>query len=131
MKHNGGIETGLAGLMQIDHRPRLRCGSKAVAMVTLKQFVGDRGFGDCPMLIKYCFRAANEESVLGEFEAAESSFHNVNVGDSIVVLYDSSKPFLSAPEDSLSIIRAIARAETDLEPCDNNPMDRSGGSAAS
>ncbi len=104
MKHNGGIETRFGGLITVDHRPALRCGERAIASVTLKQFVGDRGFGDCPMFIKYMFRTVDERSVLGEFVSTESSFHNVDVGDTIAVRYIPARPHISAPEGSLCIV---------------------------
>ena len=107
MKQNGGIRTTLGGLMQIDMRPGLRCASRANAIITLKQFVGDRGFGDCPMLIRYCFQTSSDQSVLGEYQSTESSFYNLQVGDTIVVRYDAEKPNFNAPEDSLSIVRKV------------------------
>jgi hypothetical protein len=113
MKHNGGIETRLGGLLTIDHRPSLRCGERAIASVTLKQFVGDAGFGDCPMLIKYAFRTADERSVMGEFASTESSFHDLHARDEIAVLYVANRPHISAPEDTLSIVRPIQRRAGD------------------
>jgi hypothetical protein len=113
VKHNGGIETRFGGLITIDHRPALRCGERVIASVTLKQFVGDRGFGDGPVLIKYAFRTADERSVLGEFAATESSFFNVDTGDEIAVRYIANRPNISAPEDTLSIVRRIQRPAGD------------------
>ena len=110
MQHNGGIETRLGGFVSTDHRPALRCGGRAIATVTLKQFSGDRGFGDCPMHIKYMYRTADERSVLGQFTATESSFHDIDVGDEIAVRYIEKQPHISAPEDALSILRPIRKA---------------------
>lgn len=78
---------------------------------TLKQFCGDRGFGDCPMHIKYVFRTADERSVLGKFAATESSFHGIDAGDQIAIRYIAKHPYISAPEDSLSIVRPIQKSE--------------------
>ena len=105
MKHNGGIETRLGGFITTDHRSALRCGKRAIASITLKQFSGDAGFGDCPMFIKYMFRTADERSVLGQFVATESSFYGIETGDEIAVRYIEKQPHISAPEDSLSIVR--------------------------
>ena len=115
MKHNGGIETRFGGLITIDHRVALRCGERAIASVTLKQFVGDRGFGDCPMLIKYMFRTADERSILGEFVATQSAFFNVDTGDEIAVRYIAKRPHISEPEDALSIVRRIQRPPADIQ----------------
>jgi hypothetical protein len=73
MEHNGGIETRLGGIVTTDHRPALRCGERAIATVTLKEFIGDRGFGDCPMQIKYMFRTIDDRSVLGQFTRPNAS----------------------------------------------------------
>lgn len=126
MKQNGGIQTKMGGLIQVDMRPGLRCAPKANAMVTLKQFVGDRGFGDCPMLIKYCFRTSHNQSVLGEYQSTESSFYDLQVGDTIVVRYDIDSPHFNAPEDSLSIVRKIVPGVDWDSESDNNGMDTKG-----
>ena len=110
MEHNGGIETRLGGIVTTDHRPALRCGKRAIASVTVKQFSGDRGFGDCAMHIKYMFRTDDERSVLGQFTATESSFHGIDAGDEIAVRYIAEQPHISAPEDTLSIVRPIRKA---------------------
>lgn len=104
MKHNGGIVTRLGGLITTDYRPALRCGGRAIASVTLKQFSGDRGFGDCAMFIKYMFRTADERSVMGQFTATESAFHEIDTGDEIAVRYIMKQPHISAPEDALCIV---------------------------
>lgn len=116
MKHNGGIETRLGGLVTTDHRPALRSGERAIATVILKQFSGDRGFGDCAMHIKYAFRTADEKSVLGQFTSTESSFYGIDAGDEIAVRYIAEQPHISTPEDALSLIRPIRKsAEVDQD----------------
>ena len=53
---------------------------------------------------------ADERSVLGQFTATESSFHGIDAGDEIAVRYIAERPHISAPEDTLSIIRPIRKA---------------------
>jgi hypothetical protein len=78
------------------------------------------------MLIRYCFQTSSDQSVLGEYQSTESSFYNLQVGDTIVVRYDAEKPNFNAPEDSLSIVRKVVPGvDWDAE-SDNNGMDTKG-----
>ena len=104
MKQNGGIVSRFYGLVIIDYRSALRCGERAIASVTLIQFHGDRGFGDCPMFIRYDFQTKSGQKISGEFLATESSFHAIDTGDQIVVRYVAKNPLINAPEDALCII---------------------------
>ena len=113
MTHDGGIETRLGRMIATDHRPALRCGGRAIATVTKKQFSADRGFGDCPMFIKYAFRTDDGLNVLGNYTATESSFYALDVGDEIAIRYLLERRHINAPEDALSILRPI-REDADI-----------------
>lgn len=99
---NGGVQTRFFG--EIDYRPTLRGGTECPARIVNKQFSGDAGFGDCAMFIEYEFVTTDNETVLGRFEATQSSFFQVKVGDTILVRYDPKHAFRNAPTDALCII---------------------------
>ncbi|MCA8993130.1 MAG: hypothetical protein KDA88_14165 [Planctomycetaceae bacterium] len=61
------------------------------------------------MLIKYKFCTRDGTSVTGEFAATESAFYGIESGDEIPVRYISDHPQINAPDDALSIIKAVPK----------------------
>jgi hypothetical protein len=96
----------------IDHSPALRCSrAEVVGRITAKAFVKDAGFGDCPMQITYEFSDASGRLVPGKHIGTESSYHDVQIGDRILVRYLESDPKTNAPKDALGIIRPVSDNE--------------------
>lgn len=96
-----------------DFTPALRCSAEEViGVVTGKAFVKDTGFGDCPMGIDYEFTDLHDHLVGGRFEATESSFYQLKIGDKITIRYLKDKSHINAPRDSIAIIRPFIEGDT-------------------
>jgi hypothetical protein len=96
-----------------DFTPALRCSAEEViGVVTGKAFVKDTGFGDCPMGIDYEFADLHDHLVCGRFEATESSFYQLKIGDKIIIRYLKDKSHINAPRDSIAIIRPFIGGDT-------------------